>query len=172
VPSSIGGEEKKITVDNHEINVGTLPNLPAPFTTGDIERHASESHWPRRDILFLPIDGAVCRNWFKFQPGETFYGYSGETLYHCGGRSIPHRDHQDDSLSVRFGLDAPFSPFGADTLAGLVDAALWTGGLDGLLEEQAKRLTAAFEASRKAIAELRERGWETVKKRLEDHENT
>ena len=160
------GARKKITVDNHEINVRTLPNIPAPFTTGDIERHAFESHWPRRDILFLPIDGAVCRNWFKFQPGET--------LYHRYDRSFPHPDSgwPIGSLCEGFRLDAPFSPFGADTLAGLVDAALWAGRLDQLLSEQAKRLTEAFEASRKAAAELRERGWETVKKRLEDHENT
>jgi hypothetical protein len=152
----------RFTVGNYEINITNVPKLSSPFTPADIERHASAPHWRRPDILFLPIDDTVCRNWFKFEPGLG--------QHWDDDRPIPHPDLWP-SLCLDVGLLAPFSPFGADTLAGIVDAALWTGTLNGLLEEQTKRLTEAFDASRKAAAELRERGWETVKEQLKSHDN-
>jgi hypothetical protein len=153
-----------VAVGEYKINIEEVPKLSSPFTAADIERHASASQsatrWSRPDILFLPINDIVCRNWFKkFQPGETVYPHY--------DRPIPHPD-LGPPLCEDFGLVAPFSPFGADTLAGIVDAALCTGHLDWRLEEQAKRLTEAFEAADKTAADERERNWKKVKERLEE----
>jgi hypothetical protein len=143
------------TVENYEINIERVPKLLPPFGPGEKDRHASAVMQP--PILFLPINGKVCDEWFSFPASQDIYRVDG----------WPLRDRAlGDSLSHCPAL-APFSTFGADTLAGIVDDALCnpTAGLDRLLEQQVKRLQDAFEASRKAARDLRDQHWEIVKDR-------
>jgi hypothetical protein len=150
------------TVENCKINIERVPKLLPPFGPGEIDRHASGLIHP--PILFLPINGKVCDEWFSFPASQDIYRVDG----------WPLRDRAlGDSLSHCPAL-APFSTFGADTVAGIVDDALCdpTAGLDRLLEQQVKRLQDAFEASRKAARDLRDQNWEAIKERWERDENS
>jgi hypothetical protein len=147
----------RVTLNNYDINIEHVPTLVPPFTHDHIELHASDTHW-KRDILFLPINGTVCKDWLNFA--------SQENLFHKYDRSVPH-PALGEPLYVWCGLVAPFSSFGGDTLAGIVDAALCdpTNGLDRLLEEQVKRLKDAFDESQTAARNLRKQNWELIESR-------
>jgi hypothetical protein len=149
----------KVTVGNYEIAIERAPKLPPPFGTSDRERHASMETWRQfPNVLFLPINGVVCEGWFNLPARKD--------LYFSYDRSVPHRA-LGDSLFCTFDPRAPFSLFGSDTLAALVDGALCnpTGGLDLLMEQQVKRLKNAFETSRAAARDQRAQNWGVVKKR-------
>jgi hypothetical protein len=154
----------RVIVANCEMNIERVPKLPSPFALSDIERHGSIGTWPQYpDILFLAINGMACEDWFRFPVFKNLY-YAKEwpladRALGCSLCEVP------DLL--------PFSPFRSATLAALVDAALCdpTDGLDLLLEQQVKRLQAAFEASRAAARDSRDKGWEVVTKRWERDEN-
>jgi hypothetical protein len=92
------------------------------------------------NILFLPINGTVCEDWLSFPISQNLYVDEWPLRDRALGFPLCHTDYNPQ---------APFSPYGSDTLAGLVDAALSdpTAGLDLLLEQQVKRLTDAFEVS-------------------------
>lgn len=151
------------TVLNREINIDKIPTLLSPFSRGDIERHALYSTSPP-NVLFLPIDGKVCKDWFSFPPSQNLYWVE----------EWPLRDRAlGRSLCRPLTVAAPFSEYGTDTLAAVVENALCdpTDGLDQLLERQVKRLKKAFEAAQKAARDLREKNWEVVEKRWERHED-
>jgi hypothetical protein len=150
----------KVPVGDYELNIEEVPKLSPPFGPSDIERHASVGKWPRfPDILFLPINGALCEHWFSFPACEDRYNVDYD-------RSVPH-PALGDSLILTFYPLVPFSPLGNGTLAALVDRALCdpTAGLDMLLEQQVERLKDAFEASRTAARDLRDKNWEVVKEK-------
>jgi hypothetical protein len=147
----------KVTVEDYEINIEEVPKLSPPFGSGYIERHASLGKWPLfPDILFLPINGALCEHWFSFSAREDLYCVNYD-------RSVPH-PALGDSLFVTFNPQVPFSSLGNGTLAALVDGALCTG-LDLLMEQKVKRLKDAFEASRTAARDSRDKNWQVVKER-------
>jgi hypothetical protein len=145
----------QVTIANYELTIERVPKLPPPFTPGDAERHLSQ--WGGPSILFLPICGAVCEDWFRFSAFEDLYNPRDWPLPE---RALGHSLCGSDPTPA-------FSEFGGDTLAGIVDAALCNpnAGLDRLLEQQVKRLQNAFEASRKAARDLRDQHWEIVKER-------
>jgi hypothetical protein len=154
----------KDTVANYEMQIERLPKLTPPFASRDIERHSSvHNNVHNPDTLFLPIKATVCETWLSFPISQNLYDVGAWPL--CD-RALGF------SLCETFGETA-FSSFGGDTLAGLLDVALCdpTAGLDMLLEQQVKRLKDAFEASRTAKCDLRDKNWEIVKKRWERHES-
>lgn len=162
-PSMGTVEAGRVTVANYEINIERLPRLPSPFAPSDIERHGSIT-WPEYpNILFLRINGVAREDWFRFPVFQSLYNAQEWPLAERAlGSSLCE---VPDLLS--------FSSFGSDTLAALVDAALCnpTDGLDLLLEQQVKRLQAAFEAARNGARDWRNKGWEVVKNRWERDEN-
>jgi hypothetical protein len=119
---------------------------------------------PPDNILFLPINAAVCEDWFSFPTFRSLYNTRRSSL---NDRALGY------SLCEDF-QEVLFSEFGCVTLADCVDDALCnpTAGLDRLLEQQVKRLQDAFEAARKAARDLRNQNWEVVKKRWETDENS
>jgi hypothetical protein len=146
------------------MNIERLPKLPSPFAPSDIERHGSIGTWPEYpNILFLAINGVSCEDWFRFPVFQSLYCAKewplAERVLGYSLCEVPDR--------------LPFSPFGSATLAALVDTALCdpTDGLDLLLEQQVKRLQAAFEVARAEARDWRDKGWEVVKNRWERDEN-
>jgi hypothetical protein len=154
-----------VTIANYEMQIERVPKLTPPFASRDVERHWSEDY---PNTLFLPINGTVCEDWLSFPISQNLYNVDEWPV-----DERPLHDRALGHLLLENFHPAPFSSFGSDTLAGLVDAALCdpTAGLDLLLEQQVNRRQTAFEASRAAVRDSRDKGWEVVTKRWGRDEN-
>jgi hypothetical protein len=143
-----------------KISVGEIPKLPNPFRN-DL-RGLVESSSERQDepsyIIFLPINGRVCEDWFQFRLSDNQYDSWDQRL---SDRALGY------SLCEQSHLQVEFSEYGGDTVAGLIDDWLCrdTDGLDRLLEQQVERLKQAFIGARDATRDLKDSAWQSVESR-------
>jgi hypothetical protein len=133
-----------------EYYIERVPDLPPLF---NVKRHWFEN------ILFLPINGAVCKDWFAFRPSQNLYWTRDPAP--LGERAL------GDPLCAA-GQQVTFSLFGGDTLAAFVESALCDpkDGLDQHWERQVKRLKDAFALSRSAAQDQKDANWQIITDRL------
>jgi hypothetical protein len=145
---------------NWTVLVEEIPKLPDPFCNdlrGLLEHSTERGDFPP-NIVFLPISGRVCEDWFQFRVSENQYEAWEQNL--CG-RALGY------ALCEAGHLQTKFSEYGGDTLAGLIDEILCrdTDGLDRLLERRVERLKEAFSRAGDAVRVWKNAAWVNVESR-------